>query len=161
MRAVFLTAAKRCAAVGLFAMILTACQSHGPRAMSAKGPLIQSASPCIDFSQTLYFEAGQATVTRQAEKLINLAATRTRGCRVTGVAVVGLSDAPGDPAANLELSRRRGEAVKSVLHRHGYDAVEIQVAAVGDSGAQTAAGQSKPVRRRAEIAFHLAPPPPR
>jgi len=62
-------------------------------------------------------------------------------------------------AANLALSQKRANAVKAALHAHGFDKVDIQTAAAGDAGAQTAAGQNKPVRRRADITFHLAPPP--
>jgi peptidoglycan-associated lipoprotein len=145
------------ATVGL---ALTGCQSaHSPA--HTKGPLIVSASPCADFTQTLYFEAGSAVITRPAERLLTLAAARSRGCVVTGVAVLGLADAPGDKASNLAVSQMRADAVKAALHRRGFDQVEIQTTAAGETGAITAAGQDKPVRRRAEITFHLSPPAPR
>jgi peptidoglycan-associated lipoprotein len=142
------------AAVGV---ALAGCQTGRPHA-AAKGPLIVSASPCADFTQALYFEAGSATITGPAERLLTLAGARSRRCVVTGVAVVGLADAPGDTASNLALSQRRAEAVKAALHHRGFDQVEIQMTAAGDSGALTAAGQDKPVRRRANVTFHLSPP---
>ena len=137
---------------------LSACQGDKPPAQKAKGPLIQSAFRCADFSQTIYFEARQSTVTPQADRLISLAAAHTKACRVTGVSVVGLADAPGGPDANLLLSQKRADAVRAELHRKGFDQVEIQTTAQGDAGAQTASGQARPVRRRAVITFHLAPP---
>ena len=137
---------------------LSACQGDKPPAQKTKGPLIQSASHCADFSQTIYFEARQSTVTPQADRLISLAAAHTKSCRVTGVSVVGLADAAGAPADNLVLSQKRADAVRAELHRKGFDQVEIQVAAQGDAGAQTAAGQDRPVRRRAVITFHLSAP---
>ncbi len=145
------------AAMGL---ALAGCQTARPPAQ-AKGPLIVSASPCVDFTQTLYFEEGSAAITRPAERLLTLAAARSRGCVVTGVAVVGLADSPGDPASNLALSQRRADAVKTALHGHGFDKVEIRTTAVGDTGALTPGGQDKPVHRRANITFHLSPPAPR
>lgn len=142
------------------ALALAACQSARPPAPS-KGPLIVSASPCVDFTQTLYFEAGSAAVTRPAERLLALAASRSRGCMVTGVAVVGLADSPGDKAANLTLSQLRADAVKASLHRLGFDRVDIQTVAAGDTGAMTMSGQDKPVRRRADVTFHVSAPPPK
>ena len=147
------------ASCALVAAALVGCQTARPPA--AKGPLIQSAMACSDFTQTIYFEAGVASVTRPAERLLDLAAARAKGCMVTGVGIVGLADAPGDSASNLALSERRADAVKAVLHRHGFDKVEITTAAAGDTGAQTSTGQAKPVRRRAVVTFHLTPPPPR
>lgn len=138
--------------------LLAGCQTARPPALAAKGPLIQSAATCADFTQTIYFEAGGAAVTWQAERLLSLAAARTRRCGVTGVAVVGLADSRGDPSANLALSQRRADAVKAALHRYGFDKVEIRTEAAGDAGSQTAAGQDRPVRRRADITFHLSPP---
>ena len=140
------------------AALLAACQSAQPPARVAKGPLIVAPSPCADFTQSLYFEAGEATLTAQAQRLLAAAATRAHGCAVTGVDIVGLADAPGDAAANLELSRRRGDAVRAALHRRGFNKVDIKVAAGGDVGAETASGQAKPVRRRADVDFHLAAP---
>lgn len=147
------------AVAAVVSLALAGCQSAKPPAFTTKGPLIQSKTTCVDFTQTIYFEAFDATVTRPADKLLSLAAARTRGCAVTGVAILGLADSTGDAAANLALSQKRANAVKAALHAHGFDKVDIQTAAAGDAGAQTAAGQNKPVRRRADITFHLAPPP--
>ncbi len=154
---VFLRSSAAAAAVCGLALIVS-CQSAKPPTVAAKGPLIQSASTCADFTQAIYFEAGAAAVTHPAERLLSLAAARSRGCAVTGVAVVGLADAQGDSAANLALSQRRADAVKAALHRHGFDKVDIQTVAAGDAGAQTDAGQNRPVRRRADVTFHLTAP---
>jgi outer membrane protein OmpA-like peptidoglycan-associated protein len=145
------------ATLSLVGAALVACQSGRPTPAPGR-PLIVSASPCADFTQTLYFEAGSAAITQPAERLLALAAARSRGCTVTGVAVVGLADAPGDKGLNLILSQRRADAVKAALHRQGFDRVDIQTAAAGDTGALTQAGQDKPVRRRADVTFHLSPP---
>ena len=114
---------------------------------------------CVDFTETIYFEGGGDTITRQAESLINAAAARARGCEVTGVDILGLADAPGDAAGNLALSRRRGDAVRVALHRRGFNKVEIKVTAGGQIGAQTQGGQDSPLHRRANVEFHLINPP--
>jgi peptidoglycan-associated lipoprotein len=144
-------------APAILGFALSGCQTALSPART-KGPLIVSASPCEDFTQTLYFDAGSARVTRPAERLLTLAAARARRCVVTGVSVLGLADSPGDSASNLALSQGRADAVKAALHRKGLDKVEIQTIAAGASGAQTPSGQDNPVRRRADITFHLAPP---
>ncbi len=148
------------AGLAVVGLALAGCQT-GRRPAPATGPLIVSASPCADFTQTLYFEEGSATITHPAERVLTLAEARSRGCVVTGVEVVGLADSPGDPASNLALSQHRADAVKAALHGHGFDRVEIQTTAVGDKGALTAGGQDKPVHRRANITFHLSPPAPK
>ena len=140
-------------------LLLAGCQTAKAPAFNTKGPLIQSKTACADFTQTIYFEANEATVGRPADRLLSLAAARTKGCTVTGVAILGLADAKGDAATNLALSHQRAEAVKAALHNHGFDKVDIQTAAAGDVGAQTAAGQDKPLRRQADITFHLSAPP--
>src|SRR5579875_2626108 len=125
--------------------LLAACQ-HEDKTPAQKyhGPLIASPFHCADFSQTIYFEAGQATVTHQADHLITAAVARTRRCIVTGVSIVGLADGPGAPAANQALSERRADAVRGELHAKGFDKVEIDVKGVGSSLATTPGGQMRP-----------------
>jgi peptidoglycan-associated lipoprotein len=140
------------AAIGACAL-LASCQTPAPR----KSPsLIQSASTCADFTVSIYFEARSATVTREADALIKAASKQTHGCAVSGIDVLGLADAPGDPDSNLELSQRRATAVTKDLQRRGFGAVEIKVSAAGDLGAQNRAGQDRPWRRRADVMFHIA-----
>ena len=146
------------AAVGVLAMA-AGCQS-AHRARVARGPVIQAPAACGDFTVAIYFESQSAAITPQANQLIGAATRRTRGCEVTGVKVIGLADAPGSPDANLTLSKERAGAVTRTLRRRGFTTVAFQVAAAGDVGAQTPAGQARPLRRRADVEFHLAPPTP-
>lgn len=133
------------------------CQSTSKPA--PKGPLIEAPATCVDFAISIYFEPRSAAITHEAGQLISAAFDQTRGCDVTGVRVVGLADAPGSPDANLELSRRRAEAVTHAFHHRGLNTVEFQTTAAGEVGAQNALGQAGPLRRRAEVTFHLAPRP--
>jgi outer membrane protein OmpA-like peptidoglycan-associated protein len=142
------------AALGALAMGVGCQSAHKPM---ARGPVIQAPSACADFIVSIYFESYSAAITPQARQVIAAAAQRTRGCDVTGVHVTGLADTPGGPDANLALSKHRADAVTLAFHRQGIDNVEFQVAAAGDAGAQTPAGQARPLRRRADVQFHLAP----
>jgi outer membrane protein OmpA-like peptidoglycan-associated protein len=94
-------------------------------------------------------------VTQEADRLISAARDQARGCHVTGIVVVGLADAPGSPDANLELSRRRANAVTAALHRRWFPNAEFREGAVGAAGASTAAGADRPLRRRADVSIHL------
>lgn len=143
------------AAVGLV-ILAAGCQSMH-RAKVARGPVIQAPAACGDFTVAIYFESQSAAITPQADRLIGAATRRARGCEITGINVIGLADSPGDPHANLALSKERADAVTRVLHSRGFTNVAFQVVAAGDVGAQTAAGQARPLRRRADVQFHLAP----
>ena len=138
--------------------LLAACQQDKAPAQKYHGPLIASPFHCADFSQIIYFEGGQATISHQADHLISAAVARTRRCVVTGVSIVGLADGPGTPDSNQALSERRADAVRTELHAKGFDKVEIDVKGVGSSMATTPGGQIRPVRRRAVVTFHLAAP---
>lgn len=144
------------AACAVLAMV-AGCQSARKPAV-ARGPVIVRPAVCGDFTASIYFESRSAVITPQATRSLAAAASRARGCSVIGVNVLGLADAPGSADANLALSRQRADAVTRALLRAGFTTVAFQVAAKGDAGAQTRTGQERPLRRRADVQFHLAPP---
>lgn len=146
---------------GLWAVLATAAGlagCHTPAKPVSSVSVIAAPAACADFTVSIYFESYSAAITGPANRLIDAAVKRTRGCDVTGVRVTGLADAPGAPAANLILSRQRADAVSAALHRRGIDKVAFLVAAAGDVGAETAAGQARPLRRRADVQFDLVAP---
>lgn len=118
----------------------------------------RTAPACQDITAPVYFEPDVATLTPEGRKVIETAAQGARGCRVTSVTVVGLADAAGDPAANLELSRKRTAAVAEALIKARLPAATYDLNAAGQAGAVTADGKVQPVRRRADITLHLARP---
>ena len=113
---------------------------------------------CADFQVSLYFERDEAQVTREARSVLNNARTMARGCDVRKARVVGLADAVGASDINLELSRRRATSVTQALTRAGFRQVEFDVTAAGDANATNAAGESAPLRRRADIFFEVGKP---
>ena len=139
--------------------LLTASCEHPP-GLRWRGPVVQAPAACADFTVSIYFDAGSAAVTREAADLIRAAAVRARGCAVGGVDVLGLAEVEGDPDATLALSKARADAVTRALARRGFKTVQFQVGAAGDAGAMAGPGRAQPLRRRADVTFHLAAKPP-
>lgn len=137
-------------------LLLAGCASAPWRPTRAA---IEALPPaCANFQVSIYFERDQARVTREARSVLKSAGAMTRGCKVDRARITGLADAVGAPDANMELSRRRAEAVTRALIRAGLGKAEFDVAAAGDAGATTRAGASAPLRRRADIVFEISKP---
>lgn len=135
------------------AVVLSGCAS----VQNARARLVRAPSRCVDQTAQIYFEAQSADLTREGRLVIDQAASAARGCRVTGVDVLGLADAAGAPGANLELSKRRADAVARALAANGLPAANFQLGAAGQAGAITPDGEARPLRRRADVTLHLAP----
>lgn len=139
------------AAGALVAVALVGCASPG------RERVVQAPKVCQDMTVPVYFEPNQAQITREGRRVIAASAAQARGCSVDSVRVLGLADAAGDPQANLELSKQRAASVADAIQKAGLPAAEFEVAAAGQAGAVTAAGQV-PVRRRADITLKLSKP---
>ncbi|MBX3483638.1 OmpA family protein [Phenylobacterium sp.] len=133
---------------------LSACQTVG----SGRGRVEKTPAACQDMTVPVYFEPNVAQLTPEGRRVIAAAARTARPCKVDSVTVLGLADAAGDPAANLELSRKRADAVAGAIARAGLPAAVFAVEAVGQAGSVTADGKVVPVRRRADIALKLGRP---
>ncbi len=106
---------------------------------------------CEDLKVSIYFDDGSARITRDARQVLVEAAEMRATCALGVVDVVGLADAVGDPQANLALSTQRAKAVTQALGGLGFGNVRIEAA--GASGAATAGGELRPLRRRADLVF--------
>ncbi len=145
----------RGAAVVALALGAAAC-THMRNPMS-RAQIERPAASCVDFTASLYFERNSSTVTREAKDVLKGARGQTKGCEVSSVEVVGLADAVGAQDANLELSKARARAVTATLAHSGFRDVSISAVAVGDAGSTNANGVA-PLRRRADIIFHVKKP---
>ena len=125
---------------------------------SARDRIVRAPKVCQDMSMPVYFEPNQAEITREGRRAIAAGAAESRGCRVDAVRVLGLADAAGEPAANLELSKRRAASVADAILKAGLPAAEFEVAAAGQAGSVNQDGQQAPVRRRADITLKLSKP---
>lgn len=136
--------------LGVAALLLGGCASWpGNRAATP--------NPCQDLTVSIYFQRDSATISREARAVLRGAGDLARGCVLGQVDVTGLADSVGDPDINLALSRRRAEAVRGAVERLGFTTVNFNVGAVGERGATTASGDSRPLRRQARVTFHLRP----
>jgi peptidoglycan-associated lipoprotein len=135
----------------VLAMGLSSCTT----VRNARDRIVRAPKVCQDISLPIYFEPNEAGITRDGRRVIAAGAAQARGCQVDAVRVLGLADAAGDPAANLELSKKRAASVADAVQKAGLPAAEFEVAAAGQAGATTSAGQV-PVRRRADITLKLS-----
>lgn len=81
---------------------------------------------------TLYFSLNQWTVDEQTGQLISEVCTSERG---TTWEVEGRAGSSGSEAYNLDLSRRRSEAVRDLLISKGCTASQIYLTFIGESRA--------------------------
>jgi peptidoglycan-associated lipoprotein len=140
------------AAVMLLVLGLGACAT----ARSARDRIVRAPVRCVDQTVQIYFEPDSAEITKEGRAVLALAAKDSRGCRVAGVDVLGLADSAGAADANLELSKRRAQAVTEALTATGLPAAEFKVVAAGQAGATTSKGDVRPLRRRADVVLHLS-----
>lgn len=137
--------------LGAAALVLSGCATV-PGFRKAAAP-----NPCQDLTVSIYFERDSAAITREARAVLKGAGDMARGCALGQVDVTGLADSVGDPGVNLALSKKRAEAVQGAVQRLGFSTVNFNVGAVGESGAVTASGADRPLRRRADVTFRLKP----
>jgi peptidoglycan-associated lipoprotein len=121
------------------------------------GQIVRAPAACQDQAVQIYFEPDSADVTPEGRAVLAAAAASAKPCVVKKVSVMGLADAAGDPAASLELSKRRAQSVTAALAATGLPAAEFDLTAAGQAGAVNARGDARPLRRRADVVLHLAP----
>jgi peptidoglycan-associated lipoprotein len=136
------------------ALAITGCST----VRNARDRIVKPQVRCADLTVQIYFEPNSAEVTSDGRAVLQAAAGQAKGCKVGAVSVLGLADAAGAPAASLELSKRRAEAVAHALAATGLPAAEFDTAAVGQAGSVTAAGDTRPLRRRADVTLKLRNP---
>ena len=136
------------------ASLATGCTTTSPWPKS-RSQIVEMAPTCQDFAVQIYFERDSAELTSEARGVLKGAGALTKGCKVASIHVVGLADAVGASDGNLELSKKRANAVTEALAKIGFRNVEFDVAAAGDLGAVTQNGEARPLRRRTDVKFDL------
>ena len=140
------------AATGL---ALCACLAGCTTVRNARDRIVKPQAHCQDVTVQIYFEAGSAEVTREGRAVLRAAAGQAKGCKVDAISVLGLADAAGAPDANLELSKKRGDAVTAALSATGLPTTNLVITAVGQEGSVTRRGET-PLRRRADLTLKLS-----
>lgn len=125
---------------------------------TTRDQIVTAPAACENLTVQIYFEPDSAEVTTEGQAVLNQAAIQAKPCRVNRVLVLGLADAVGTPAANLEVSKQRAASVTRALNATGLPAAEFDLAAAGQAGAVTASGDPRLLRRRADVTIELSNP---
>jgi peptidoglycan-associated lipoprotein len=142
------------AAIGLAGAALAGCANHGAR---PPAPIAVAHSSCSDVVFPIYFAQGSDQLTQGADQVISAAVGQVAGCRIGYVNVLGLTDALGTRAENLDLSRRRADTVAKALAAAGLKTPKFEVEGVGENGAISEKGRPVPLRRKTEVIIHPLP----
>lgn len=125
-----------------------------PVAAPAPAPA-PAAAPAAQIQRNflVFFDFNEATLTPEASRIIQQAATTARQGNVTRITATGHTDTSGSPQYNQRLSERRADAVRADLVRQGIPANQIVTIGRGESElrVRTADGVREPQNRRVEI----------
>ena len=119
-----------------------------PVPMAAPAPM---PAPLRNF--IVFFDFDKASITSQAQSIIEQAATTAQKGGVAKIQLTGHTDLAGSANYNQKLSLRRAEAVKAALVKMGVPESEISVVGKGKSAPLVATkdGVREPQNRRVEI----------
>lgn len=96
----------------------------------------------VSFSADALFTFDKAEVRPEGRRALEKFATELRGTTFEHISVIGHTDRIGSDAYNLRLSKRRADAVKSILvESAGLDAAKIDAEGHGKSDAVTKPGE--------------------
>lgn len=125
---------------------------------NTRDQIVKAPAACEDVTVQIYFEPDSSEVTSEGQAVLNQASAQAKSCKIERVRVMGLADAVGAPAANLEISKKRAAAVTRSLNSTGLPTPEFDLAAAGQTGAITAEGDARLMRRRADVTIELSNP---
>ena len=125
---------------------------------TTRDQIVKAPAACEDVTVQIYFEPESSEVTSEGQAVLNQASLQAKSCKIERVRVMGLADAVGAPAANLEISKKRAAAVTRSLNSTGLPTPEFDLAAAGQTGAVTAEGDARLMRRRADVTIELSNP---
>jgi OmpA-OmpF porin, OOP family len=81
----------------------------------------------------ILFETGSAELSKQSLALLDHLIEVVQRCREASIEVAGHTDSQGSPESNLDLSKRRAEAVTSYIGEAGIDTSRITSVGYGES----------------------------
>lgn len=104
--------------------------------------------------ENIYFDVGAATLTPESDPALEEMAKLLQGNSQLQVFIVGHTDAVGSYEANLDLSRRRAEAVvEALMNRFGVSSRQVVPAGVGPLAplASNSTDEGRTLNRRVEL----------
>ncbi len=100
-------------------------------------PAVSAAPPAecaaLESVPGIYFATGQADLDSYARAELDRAARSLRSCPWASAHIQAFADASGATDSNLELSLRRGEAVRTYLLSHGIESDRIALQGYGEA----------------------------
>lgn len=119
-------------------------------------PPTTPAPPTAPPSYMTFFDLGSTKLSEQSLATIGQAAQVYKTRANARVTVTGYADTVGSPAANVQLSQRRANAVKDGLVAAGVPAAAITTAASGETNllVNTGPQQKEPRNRRVAIVIN-------
>ena len=126
-------------------LLLAACAQHQHAGMCG-GSIVKNCNPTVyfDFNSSRLDQTSQEGLDWVGEKLSKRTNSR--------VVVTGYADKVGEDEANMEISKKRAEAVRDYLIAHQVDPQRITVAYKGNRFA-TANFDNQYLERKVEITF--------
>lgn len=108
--------------------------------------------------RVIRFGQGSAEIDPGSDVLLDEVAAALKPCRGSIIAVTGHSDAVGDAAVNLRLSRDRADAVRNALVQRGLPRDSLRATGVGSQQPIEGLEPADPANRRIEFSvIEVAP----
>lgn len=127
-------------------------------ALSATPPHCQDDVARILETRSIRFTEASARIDRASERLLDEVARALSPCVGSIIAVIGHTDAGGDPKVNLALSLARANAVRWALVGRGIPADGLRAAGVGSKQPIPGLDPNDPANRRIEFSV-ISPAP--
>ncbi len=102
-------------------------------------------------ARTIRFSEASAAIDPASQRVLDEVAAVLRPCLGGIIAVTGHTDAAGDEAGNVALSKARAEAVRWALVARGISAHGIRTAGAGSHSPIPGLGPADPANRRIEF----------
>lgn len=110
-----------------------------------------AALPPKVITYTLYFEFGSEGLTAESARTLETILSEVAMREAVEILLVGHSDAPGTPEANLALSVRRAEYMRDLVVARGVSAGIVTATGVGDTDPEVSSDVEEARNRRVEI----------
>jgi len=134
------------------------------RESAAQATLADNAAVRVDYggivitlSDTVLFAAEEATLLVSSHPMMEKVAGALLVTKECDLVVEGHTDSNGTTGGNIELSRKRAEAVRNYLIAQGYPAARIRAQGIGQDRpvASNASAKGREKNRRMEIVVNL------
>jgi outer membrane protein OmpA-like peptidoglycan-associated protein len=123
------------------------------REVDEKGCEIKKDTVKVSLSGDTNFESGKATLLSNAYSILNTLVESMKTDTKAKLRIEGYTDSIGSESFNLELSRKRAQAVADYLISQGIDSSRLEVIPMGESNpiASNKTAEGRAMNRRVEI----------